>query len=236
MSERNYGIELYRCLLMWGICLLHSISQGIYNFTWAQNALLFCVDGFIFITGYYGASFKVSKIIKLYGVAFYAGTLVVSATYYQGYFDAISLCSAAKFIKSIYLDAWFLNAYIVVLCFAPIIEKILLFKDCIKTLLPLIFLVFVWAFLRSSPYIGGLIPEAAGIGSYSGITLLGVYTCGRIVRMIEQEYKFKRLRNLLIGISCMIICGLGLGNYASPFAVVVSVCLFYFFKQDSNVY
>lgn len=230
MQERDNGIELYRCFLMWGICLLHSISQGIYNVSWAQNALLFCVDGFIFITGYYGTSFKWSKIFKLYGVAFYAAIIVSIIAWNCEYIDD-SFWALLKVIKRCALNAWFLNGYVVVLCFAPIIEKILLSKDCLKTLLPFICLVFGWAFLRSSPYTGSLVPESVGIVSYSGITLLGVYTCGRIVRMIEQKYTFKWMRNLLIGVICMIVCGFGFGNYASPFAVIVSVCLFYFFKR-----
>ena len=230
MQNRNYGIELYRCLLMWGICLLHSISQGIYKLSWAENGLLFCVDGFIFITGYYGASFKWSKIIKLYGTALYTGTLVVGWGFLQGYFDGMTQIAIAKSLKRVYLDAWFLNGYIVVLFFAPMIEKVLSSRNWTKILLPLLVLVFGWSFLRSGP-IGGVMPDSAGVGAYSGITLLGVYVCGRIARKCEQSFSFKHGQLVLAGVGSLLICLLGFGSYASPFAVVVAMCLFYLFKQ-----
>ena len=100
-SGRNYGIELYRVLLVFGICVLHSISQGIYKFTWAQNALLFCVDGFMFITGYYGVSFKPSKILKLYGIALYTGGVIGLVALLGGYLEDTSWLCLLKTVKNV---------------------------------------------------------------------------------------------------------------------------------------
>lgn len=41
--KRNPSIELYRIALMYGICLLHSITMGNHNVPWAANILCSCV-------------------------------------------------------------------------------------------------------------------------------------------------------------------------------------------------
>jgi len=64
--ERNPAIELYRVMLMFGICVLHSITQCGHNIPWIANILLSCVVGFVFITGWFGVKFSWWKIIKLY--------------------------------------------------------------------------------------------------------------------------------------------------------------------------
>ena len=228
--ERNYGVELFRVLLVWGICFLHSVSQGIYTMGWLVNSLLFCVDGFVFITGYYGTSFKWSKILKLYGTSIYAGIIVGLVALCCDYIEGNDWVVLFKTIKKSALDLWFFNAYIIVLCFAPIIEKILLKKDRIRVLLPILLLVFVWAFLRELYYLRPFLPKATGIGAYSGLTLLGVYVCGRLTRMFEEKISIKKWQMILLGLGSFVVCMLGFGNYASPFAVLLSMCLFYFFK------
>lgn len=51
---RNVGIEIYRVSLMFGICVLHSITQGPYNSPLGARLLLWCVTGFVFISGWFG--------------------------------------------------------------------------------------------------------------------------------------------------------------------------------------
>lgn len=232
--ERNCSVELYRVLLVFGICFLHSVSQGIYKIGWLVNSLLFCVDGFVFITGYYGASFKWSKIFRLYGTAIYTGSVVWLIASYYGYIEVNDWGYYLKHIKSCALNLWFFNGYIILLCFTPIIEKILLNKDRIRVLLPILLLVFGWAFLGSSPYLSSFLPKATSVGAYSGLTLLGVYVCGRLARMFEVKATLKKWQMTLLSLGCLVICMLGFGNYASPFAVLLSMSLFYYFKLQSS--
>ena len=69
-NTRNSTIELSRIFLMLGICLLHCITQGGHVCRGLDNLLLSCVTGFVFISGYFGLSFKISKIIRLITMAF----------------------------------------------------------------------------------------------------------------------------------------------------------------------
>ena len=54
---RNPGIELYHCLLMLGICVLQVIGYYGSSWHWLSSAFLWCVPGFVFITGFLGCRF-----------------------------------------------------------------------------------------------------------------------------------------------------------------------------------
>lgn len=76
MKKRNASIEFYRCLLMFGICFLHSVTVGGYSNRYVVNCFMPCVTAFVFITGYFGADFSVQRILRLYGIGAYAATTV----------------------------------------------------------------------------------------------------------------------------------------------------------------
>lgn len=63
--KRNPSIELYRCFLVYGICLLHTIGNSLGEDLWASSCLMFCVDGFIVISGYFAIRFSWKKIAML---------------------------------------------------------------------------------------------------------------------------------------------------------------------------
>lgn len=75
---RNSSLEVYRVMLMLGICLLHSITQAGHNTAWVANMLSWCVPGFVFISGWYGISFSFVKVLKLYGISFYCAIMYVA--------------------------------------------------------------------------------------------------------------------------------------------------------------
>ena len=63
-NERNYGIDLLRLVLMYMVCMLHTLGQGgvlsayeagttEYKAFWFMEILAYCaVDGFAIISGY----------------------------------------------------------------------------------------------------------------------------------------------------------------------------------------
>ena len=69
MKKRNASIELYRCILMFGICLIHAIGYYGAEWHWLSSAFMWCVPGFVFITGYYGCQFSFGRVARIYGVA-----------------------------------------------------------------------------------------------------------------------------------------------------------------------
>ena len=72
--KRNPAIELFRVLLMFGICLLHvQTAAGGGRLT---SVLVSCVPGFVMISGWFGIHFSWRKIFMLYGVAVYASLVI----------------------------------------------------------------------------------------------------------------------------------------------------------------
>ena len=76
--KRDCSIDVYRVCLMFGICLLHSITQAGHNVAWAANMLSWCVPGFMFISGWFGIKFSIAKVLKLYGISFYCAIMYAS--------------------------------------------------------------------------------------------------------------------------------------------------------------
>ena len=221
---RDARIECYRAVLMFGICVLHSVSFGIRSFHPVAFALTPCVDGFVLISGYFGIRFSFQKVLRLIGIGVFCA--FVSA-----------LCGGldhAVFTRMVshYREYWFLHEYIVMMCMAPIVEVVLDrngSQDWLKTFLPFLVLVFGWGLLTEFPVVHRLIPHSSGLGSFSGLTLMGVYIVGRLFRKLEM---LKRIRVwwLWAGVPILIIVvclGNGwFGHYCSPFAVLLAMLIF----------
>ena len=180
--ERNRALDVYRCLLMFGICLLHSISQAGYNVPWANNMLSWCVPGFMFISGWFGIKFSLIKVIKLFGISLYCAVAFVV-------FDALfSDSTGGNCLVRVYDIAkgqWFLNAYVIVMCFAPMVN-LAIDRMTVKELYPLVLVAFGWSFATTLP-IWRYVPSSPGLTAYSFLTLLGVDVVARFVRRIYDE-------------------------------------------------
>ena len=146
-SKRNPSIELYRILLMFGICWLHCLCQGAWCGMWPRWVLSACVPGFVFISGYFGVKFSVSKALRLYSVPIYASLLApfVGGAFLHG-------CYWKEVVRVWHADGgfWFVHAYVILTILAPLINKFFENvsvcqgrRELIRVLLPLSFLVFV---------------------------------------------------------------------------------------------
>jgi surface polysaccharide O-acyltransferase-like enzyme len=138
-------------------------------------------------------------------------------------------------VYKIAIGQWFLNAYVVVMCFAPILN-LAIERMTIKELYPLVLLVFGWSFATTLP-ISGLIPLSSGVTAYSFLTLLGVYVVARFVKRLHNErgrffeiVSNKMVMLLILGV-CLVMVAIGLGDYNSPFAVAVAASVFFLFKN-----
>lgn len=69
MAQRNPGIELFMCLLVYGICVYHAFPLGGYANGFESRMWTWCVPGFAFISGFFGVKFRPSKVIRLYVMA-----------------------------------------------------------------------------------------------------------------------------------------------------------------------
>lgn len=122
-SQRDGSIELYRALLMLGICVIHCSNQSTYYqscFGYIQNGTLWCVDGFVFLSGWYGIRFRVGKLLRLYGVG------VASALIGTFIAKSCGMCSEISFLFftwRTFCGYWFLHAYVVLMLLAPLLNE-----------------------------------------------------------------------------------------------------------------
>ena len=207
--KRDSRIEILRCLFMFGICLLHAITQGGHCSRWIDNLLSPSVTGFVVISAWFGVKFRPSKVLRLAGVAAWC-----------------SICVAAYFRKNIALGCfqtyWFLWAYVLMMLFAPVIDSARL---SLKVVLPLLLGVFVWGFACDMPIGTSILPHTAGLTAYSGITFVGIYAAVRAFK--QSKYVDCLTTKQLIWIAALsaIICECGFYKYNSPFSLSLTLSL-----------
>lgn len=225
--KRNSSIELYRVLLMLGVCVLHAMTMCGHNSgpIWGRftYVLYSCVVGFVFISGWFGIDFKFRKLLRLWGVAFYAAFVAIVVSVWGGMGDwRLS-------VSDILRTNWFLNGYCVLMLLAPLVN-LAVERRFYSPVCCLLTLVFGWAFLTTVPGIKHCVPRAAGVADYSGLTLVGIYALARVIRVEEVEtWLSTKMRTLVFVVSLTaVFCHLS--AYASPFAFGLAAMAFLFVK------
>ena len=115
MCDRNSAIESYRMMLMFGICVLHALC--IKDHRWAVYSLLFLVDAFVFITGYYGVTLTSRRLPSLSINVVYC--LLVASIFNKVFYGEDIL----KTMLTIWSTMWFVHAYVlffISFAFAPL--------------------------------------------------------------------------------------------------------------------
>lgn len=220
---------------MFGICLLHSITFSAGDRAlWPWRLLHSCVDGFAFLSGWYGLSFRPSKFVRLYALALFCGTLIFTIGWLSGAYPVALDRATLKLLRGLLVGPWFLNAYALLLLLAPLVDAVLAWVPPAKrlaVLLPPLAITFGWAFAQSIPHIGGLFPQSPGVTSYSGLTLFGVYILARLWRLGDWD-RFLTGTRLYVAIGVLILLSIGgFYNYASPVAALLSGCCFLLFRR-----
>lgn len=135
-SERNEGVELFRCVSMVLILVLHILGQGgvlanssghkeQYCTAWFLEVIGYCsVDCYALISGYVNKEhdFKISRFVLLWLEVFFWLFVPLVVTKY--FFTDISI---NKYVSKSFLPLtsktlWYFNAYILLLPFIPILN------------------------------------------------------------------------------------------------------------------
>ena len=230
-KERDASIELYRCLMMFGIVFIHSAYCSIGSFTWENAIGKWCVDGFVLISGFCGIRrFSVVKVLKLYATMAFLVAYIGLISCLLGWYR-LTLVGMIDSIKGY----WFVHAYVVVMLLAPIINVAAEREDRKVLLYPFVSVVLLWGLASELPILNKVLWKTAGIESYSGLTLAAVYAVGRICKVDEWNKRIKPvwalcLLPVLWGVVCIGIRNSEgawiqgwLGNYSSPFSVMIAV-------------
>ena len=235
-SDRNSAVEVLRVLLMFGICLCHSVGAGGYMYAPIRNVCMMCVVGFIFITGWFGIRFTLARVGKLLGIAIFAlGVVVLEELFWNGRIT-ISPLGMRQW--------WFLNSYLMLLFLSPVLNTIVscLTSTEVKTrrdafVSVLIGAIAIYGF--AWPMHCHCIPRirfflTLGCPCQFG-TICVIYLLARVIRVTEF---FNRMNNFAAGIGVMVSVALAMHSYKfsyynSPIAFLFAASLFYFFQRIS---
>lgn len=193
-SERNYGIELLRLVLMYMVCLLHILGKGgvlgscsagteKYAAFWFLEVCAYCaVDGFALISGYTASKRpqRWCKIVEMwFQVVFYSFflTMLLGSV---GFNIPIEPQEIWKLLMPVtFKSFWYFTAYFALFFMMPIFNEFLFSIDehtAKKTFLTLIVLFSVL----------GVIGDPFGSGKgYSAIWLMVLYCLGALAKKIH---------------------------------------------------
>ena len=232
--KRDARIEFFRCMLMFGICLLHTVGNSGHNDYWLSSMLAFCVDGFVLISGYFGIKFSWKKILSLEITSIWCAFL---STLAMSLVRDVSWGGGGSKTWQVFLNYWFVHAYVVLMMVSPVVNMV---SECIvskelktiaKCLLPFYVVCFGWSWAVSYNATQGLVPRVAGFGQFTPLTLIGVYTTGRLLRQFESKLKFAKAIYLPIVAGCLVLSALRLGFYNSPVGLILAIVVFLLCKD-----
>jgi len=237
--KRDVQIELFRTFCMFGVCLLHALTQGgfIEAHRGLDNVLMPSVVGFVFISGYYGIRLKMRSILKLIFCGLYCTVVVAILQVVMGVgaFDGQLVLVALRRLQGY----WFLWCYLALMLVAPAFEPLFEIderqrpnKRVAAVVLPVLFLAFVWSYAAERvPFLRDYLPHVNGFGGYTLLTFVGVYLAARTSRYYCFE-KLIPVRALwVLAALSGIACWIGMGHYHSPFALLLAGSMFFLFKR-----
>ena len=228
MKQRNMSFELMRLLMVFGIVLLHVITQSGYleaGGAFARkfiNLLYPCVVGFVFISGWFGIKFSPGKAARLVGL-FLFYELIFSWP-----------CGYDSIVERILSD-WFVWGYLVLMMLAPIFNAALESQKSniaiLRVGLPFLFSVYVWGYLCVVPGIRNYVPCPTGMTHMSFFSLSGIYVAARMFRLMDLERYIEgaRVRVCIWMLSAAIVF-IGFHHHNSVASFVFVACLFITFK------
>lgn len=225
--KRNPSIELYRALLMLGICLLHGFSQGAFVYVWPARLLSVCLTAFVFISGWYGIRFSWKKAIGLVLIGWYCRYVGCVAYALLAGMDLPSLnpFNALRATK-VY---WFLWAYIALMLVAPVLNLAIEYAKAERKLLvflPVFVLVFGWSYLCGMPT-KGVLPNPGGAGGSAFLSFIGIYLAARLFKEFNLDAYVTKRVGIAVACVCCPAAMLGAGHHMnSVFALVLSAVMF----------
>lgn len=230
--KRNTSIEVFRCVLMFGIVFLHCCSQGPITLITPYRLCMSCVTGFIFISGYFGIKFSWGKVLQLIATA-----VICTGISFAGQLILGWPLTEYGFYEYIISGNWFLWAYVVLMMIAPLIDKALSTverpREALTWAMPLLILVFGWNFLSGMPVVGRYLPHPSGFGTHTFLMMIGVYLAARLFRIFNIENRLLGLKLWVPLLASGALCAVGLSHYDSPVAFVFMATLFVVFKRKN---
>ena len=232
--HRDVHIELYRVLLMFGICWLHCCQQG-GRFDETREVYYLmrpCVVGFVFISGWFGIKLNWRKLVRMLGLGLTCSIISVLLRYVTGGWCGI--VPAFKDVLCAFVKGyWFLWAYICLMALSPILNAAIDGNERTVNVrvIPLMVIIFGWAFLTHVPVVKNFIPTTAGVTASSCLMMSAVYIVARLVRCYKYDRFFHGWKFHAIIILSFVVCGIGFSHYDSVFSLVLSIGVFQMIRR-----
>lgn len=231
-KPRNENGEIVRCILMFGICCMHACDYGLHLCAWWINCFYCFLDGFVLLSGWYGIRFTWRKFFSLWGIGLFCALIDAIAFNVCVLNKQPSVLQFISLVKDKMFSHWYLNCYAVLMLLAPLvneaIERLWERRDRLASvLIPFFCLVFGWSWLVEKGARWFSLPRVAGLGSFTFLTLLGVYVVGRLCRKWELDQRIPLWLFIVLWGGGTVLCICGFGWYASPFTVIGAVGLFF---------
>lgn len=245
-KERNYGIDLLRLVLMYMVCMLHTLGQGGilgasvvgtrgHKVYWFLEILSYCaVNGFAIISGYMAVDKprKYEKIVEMWFQAFFYSfvlTMILTIAGINESWERADMFRCA--LPVTFGKFWYFTAFFALFFSIPILNKYLFSIE--ENTAKKMFIIMVVFFSFSSIY-GDPFKLSRG---YSTIWLIVLYCIGALAKKIKLFETRKSITLIILWAFCIIyswkllIFGENdiLKNYVSPtmlFSGIIMVVLF----------
>lgn len=250
---RNSNIEALRFILMVLIFLWHLLIHGcefifIGHIDYKYNIYLSivtavitapCVNCFMFISGWFGMKFRMSKLLKLLLVCIICGLLCMPINKLTGF----SYDNRGGGLRWLYITLfpvsnnvwWFMTAYVMVYLVSPFIEKGMELVDKRRIL----YILFAMAMIEIL-----CIPMRVNWGSQF-FGMLFIYMIGRYMKLNNISLNKKQSANLYATSTLILICALILINvlpikkgamfgslqFSNPLIILQAIGMFFIAKN-----
>ena len=214
LGKRNVGIDLFRCLCIYGICAYHAFFTGNFANGFESRVWTWAVPGFAFISGYYGVTLRLSKLVRLWVMASICFILPVAL--------------GGRFLELLFIN-WYLLAYTILMLLSPILNVGLdgLVKKDVRLAGGGVLILAIWSWLSEFVWTRNYVPHANGLGALSFYSVLVAYVFGFIYRSHPEMGEHVRWWWAILLIP---LCAV-LGHYTSPVTLLFVLVLFRCFER-----
>lgn len=213
-KERNYGIEILRLLLMFMVCILHTLGRGgvlsacvagtaEYRVFWLMEILSYCaVDGFAIISGYMATDKprKYEKLAEMWFQVFFYSFFVTLFFVIIGTYKDLTAKEVIKcLLPMTFGKYWYFTAYFLLFLVTPILNRFLFEIDDARAKKVLAVTVVLFSVLA-------VMSDSFGThGGYSALWLIVLYCLGVLAKKVKLFEAQKSLTLIVIWGCCILV-------------------------------
>ena len=247
-KQRNYAIDLLRLVLMFMVCVLHTLGQGgvldacavgtlKYNVFWLIEVLAYCaVDAFALIAGYVASDKpqKYEKLVNMWFQVFFYSFVVSLVATFCGIGGELGIKELIKSALPVTFNRfWYVTAYFGLFFAIPLLNKFVfsIDKETAKKALVIMLVLF--------SVLGILGEPMRTYKGYSVLWLIVLYLIGAIANKIELFKNTKTSTLIILWSVCILVSWIALVvfgtqrliRYVSPTILLTGVIMVILFSR-----